>query len=53
MSHTQSVLPGADITCSSHWASLFTAVMNLSDGDAGAVGVGAGAMGSRRERRPL
>ena len=38
MSHTQRVEAGASITCSFHCASLFTAVMNLSDGDCGATG---------------
>ena len=45
MSHTQSVLDGAPMTCSSQSAWLFTAVMNLSDGDAGGCGAPAAGIG--------
>ena len=42
MSQMQRVDEGAFMTCSSHCASDLTAVMNLSDGDGGAVGMATG-----------
>ena len=42
MSQMQRVDEGALKTCSSHCSSDFTAVMNLSDGDGGAVGIATG-----------